>query len=187
MTAPRVAIHYRRLPDREQIFDQIVLEDAGDHVVTFVESAELSRPVRAGGRSVLEPGSPVVWFTYPDRWHDVGRFHLRDGTFTGFYANILTPVRISGARWETTDLCLDVWVGADGTIEILDEDEFAEARERRWLEESTALRAVAEADELVRTARAGEWPLPHAHSWDLDRARRRLLQLQSIAETPETR
>ena len=39
----------------------------------------------------------MVWTTYRgDVWHDVGRFHLADGTFTGYYANILTPVGIDG-------------------------------------------------------------------------------------------
>ncbi|MDP9348291.1 MAG: hypothetical protein M3P24_04000, partial [Gemmatimonadota bacterium] len=87
---PRVRIHYRRLPDREQVFEQALVEDAGEYVVTLLESAALRSPVTAGGRVVLEPGAPVVWFTYPGAWHDVGRFHLADGTFTGCYANVLT-------------------------------------------------------------------------------------------------
>jgi predicted RNA-binding protein associated with RNAse of E/G family len=181
VTPPLVSIHYRRLPDREQIFEQAVLEDAGDHVVTLLEHADLPRPVRVAGRVVLEPGSPVVWFTYPDRWHDLGRFHLRDGTFTGFYANVLTPVSISGSRWETTDLCLDVWAGADGLVEILDEEEFDEARERGWMDEPTARRARDEADALARAARAGGWPPDHARDWTLDRARRRIHELHTSA------
>ncbi|HEX8360342.1 MAG TPA: hypothetical protein VF613_09550, partial [Longimicrobium sp.] len=89
MAAPRrVEIHYRRLPDREQVFRQQVLEDDGSCVVTFLEVAELPKPVRAGERVILEPGAPVVWFTFRGLWHDIGRFHLRDGTFTGFYANV---------------------------------------------------------------------------------------------------
>ena len=96
-----VEIHYRRLPDREQLFRQIVVEDAGEYVVTLLEAAGLTKPVTAGGRTVLEPGAPVVWITYRGRWHDVGRFHLADGTFTGVYANVLTPVAMDGARWRS--------------------------------------------------------------------------------------
>jgi predicted RNA-binding protein associated with RNAse of E/G family len=177
VSPPSVVIHYRRLPDREQIFEQIVLDHSGDQIVTFLESAELSRAVEVQGRVVLEPGSPVVWFTFPHRWHDVGRFHLRDGTFTGFYANILTPVVMTGTRWETTDLCLDVWSGNDGVVEILDEDEFAEARGQGWLDEAVALRAVAEAQDLASAAREGRWPPPDALEWGLDRALHRLREL----------
>jgi len=167
-----VRILYRRPPDRLQRFEQALVHDGGDHVVTYLSRAELSRPVVAGGRVVLEPGAPVVWFTYRGEvWHDVGRFHLADGTFTGLYANVLTPVRMDGAGWETTDLFLDVWMDADGSVEILDRDEFDAALEAGWMDADTAARALAEAERLAADARAGAWPPPHVREWTLDRAR----------------
>jgi predicted RNA-binding protein associated with RNAse of E/G family len=166
-----VEIHYRRLPDREQLFRQIVVEDAGDYVVTLLEAAVLTGPVIAGGRTVLEPGAPVVWITYRGRWHDVGRFHLADGTFTGVYANVLTPVVMDGERWETTDLCLDLWSGADGTLVVLDEDELREAERERWVTPEVATRAREEAGALLEAARRGAWPGPEVHAWTLERAR----------------
>lgn len=169
--APRVRIHYRRLPDREQVFEQRLVHDAREYVVTLLDAADLPRPVRVGGRVVLEPGAPVVWFTYPGRWYDIGRFHLADGTFTGYYANILTPVAMSGARWDTTDLCLDVWLGADRRVEILDGAELAEALERGWIDAPTAAAAREHAETLALLARQGEWPPPHVREWDLARAR----------------
>lgn len=168
---PAVDIHYRRLPDRVQVFTQAVLEDVGSHVVTFLAAAELPRPVTVGGRVVLEPGSPVVWFTYPGAWHDIGRFHRADGTFTGTYANVLTPVRMQRGRWDTTDLCLDVWLGADGRVEVLDEDELDEALARGWTDAATAARAREEARALADAARAGAWPPAHVAEWPLHRAR----------------
>lgn len=169
-----IQIHYRRLPDREQVFEQMVLEQTAHCVVTFLESAPVPKPVRVDGRTILEPGSPVVWFTYPGRWYDIGRFHRADGTFTGTYANILTPVQMNGARWDTTDLCLDVWLGSDGAARILDQDEFAEAVEHGWIDQPTAHKARTQADALAAAARAGTWP-PHAVSaWTLERARARL-------------
>ncbi|HYH82307.1 MAG TPA: DUF402 domain-containing protein [Longimicrobium sp.] len=166
-----VAIHYRRLPDRVQLFRQLVLEDAGDYVVTYLPSADLPKAVTAGGRTILEPGAPVVWITYRERWHDVGRFHLADGTFTGVYANVLTPVVMDDARWETTDLCLDVWLGADGDARVLDEDELAAAEAAGWVGAGTAARARREAAALLEGARRGEWPPREVHEWTLARAR----------------
>jgi predicted RNA-binding protein associated with RNAse of E/G family len=166
-----VEIHYRRLPAREQCFRQAVLESAEDRVVTFLAWAELPKPVTVDGSVVLEPGSPVVWTTYRDLWHDVGRFHLADGTFTGTYANVLTPVRMAGGRWDTTDLCLDVWMGADGRVQVLDEDELDEALRHGWLSPDTAARARQEAERLVDAARQGAWPPAHVAEWTLERAR----------------
>lgn len=171
MTLRTVSIHYRRLPDRDTVFEQLLLEETPDCSVTFLPAARLSRPVVAGGAVVLEPGAPVVWFTYPGRWYDVGRFHLRDGTFTGWYANLLTPVRMAGDRWETTDLCLDLWMGADGAVELLDEVELAAALEAGWVDARTARRAGEEAAAIAAAARAGRWPPDPAGEWELERAR----------------
>jgi predicted RNA-binding protein associated with RNAse of E/G family len=165
-----VAIHYRRPPDREEVFHQLAVARSEEYVVTLLESAPLSRPVVVEGRTVLEPGAPVVWFTYPGRWYDIGRFHLRDGTFTGLYANILTPVQMHGERWETTDLFLDVWKGVDGRVTVLDEAEFAEAVERGWIDPATATVAREHAESLALAARQGVWPEDHVAAWDLERA-----------------
>ena len=166
-----VEIHYRRLDGTVQLFRQIVVAETADYVVTFLSAAALKRPVRAGGRVVLEPGAPVVWVTYPGRWHDVGRFHLADGTFTGFYANVLTPVVMEGGRWETTDLALDVWLGADGAVEVLDRDELADALRSGRIDPAMAERAEEEAGMIEERARHGDWPPPEVLEWTLERAR----------------
>lgn len=167
-----VRIHYRRPPDRVQVFEQAVVDDDGGCVVTFLESAQLTRPVVAGGRVVLEPGAPVVWFTYRGEvWHDVGRFHRADGTFTGLYANVLTPVVMNGVEWETTDLFLDVWTDADGRVEILDRDELDAAVDAGWIDARTAARALAEAERLADAARRGAWPPAQVRQWTLERVR----------------
>lgn len=167
-----IRIRYLRPPDRVRVFRQRLAHDAGGYVVTLLPAAELPGPVRVGGRTVLDAGAPVVWFSYRgDVWHDVGRFHRADGTFTGLYANVLTPVRMDGAEWETTDLFLDLWMGADGHVEVLDRDEFDAAVEAEWIDRATAERALAEAARLEADARAGTWPPAHVGEWTLERAR----------------
>jgi predicted RNA-binding protein associated with RNAse of E/G family len=167
-----VEILYRRPPDRVQTFRQAVVEDAGEWVATYLPSAGLPKPVRVGGRTVLDPDAPVVWFTYRgDVWHDVGRFHRSDGTFTGLYANVLTPVRMEEGCWETTDLFLDLWLGVDGALDVLDRDELAAARAAGWVDAATAARAEAEAGRLRAAAAAGRWPPAHVREWTLERVR----------------
>lgn len=171
MSEDFTTINYRRLPYRLEIFRQQIVHRGDDFVVTFLERASLEKPVRAGSRIILEDGAPIVWFTYRDRWYDVGRFHLADGTFTGCYANILTPVDIDRQPWETTDLFLDVWKGPDDEVAILDEAEFQLAVDRGWIDPPIAAVAREHAESLAAAARQGMWPHPEVKYWTLERAR----------------
>jgi uncharacterized protein len=170
----RVQIHYLRPPERLQIFDQRLVLDRVDVKITLAESMPFDPPMRIGGGIVLEHGSDVVWFTFPGVWHDIGRFHRADGTFTGIYANVLTPPEMDDGVWHTTDLYLDVWVDSKGEVALLDEDELDEAVGREWIDADTAGRAREEAARLVERARAGAWPPPLVHEWTLERCRAEL-------------
>lgn len=174
-SSDRVRIHYRRLPDHEETFDQRIVLQRDDVIVTVTGALDLPKPVRDGERVLLESGARAVWLTFPGAWHDIGRFHLRDGTFTGYYANILTPVEItrpSGGEphvWHTTDLFLDVAVPPDGPATLLDEDELEEALARGHIDPGLAQSARAEADRLLALESAGAWPPPVAREWTLER------------------
>lgn len=169
MAGETVHIHYHRPPDRLELFEQSIVEERADRVVTFMPAAGIRKPVTAGGQTILEPGAPVVWFTYPGLWHDIGRFHLSDGRFTGCYANVLTPVAMEGRRWETTDLFLDLWVPAEGAPMLLDEDELDAAERNGWVTPETATRARGHARSLLEGARRGDWPPVHVTEWTLER------------------
>ena len=168
-TTDTVRIHYRRPPDRVEIFVQRLVHRSADCVITLLEAATIPTPMRIGGAVVLEPGAPAVWFTFENQWHDIGRFHLADGSFTGCYANVLTPVRMEGERWETTDLFLDVWLPPDGEPILLDEAELAAAVEAGIVDSATARRAETEAERILASAARGEWPPPVVAEWTLNR------------------
>jgi hypothetical protein len=160
------------------VFVQELLLDAPEVKVTFQPDTPIGEPVRVDGAAILEPGSPVVWFTFPGRWHDIGRFHTADGTFTGIYANVLTPCvlhregDVPPLRWETTDLFLDVWQGLDAKPKLLDEPELATAVREGHLLGETAQRARLEAGRILEAAKMGAWPPPVVEEWTLERARR---------------
>lgn len=172
-----VRIHYLRPPDREEVFEQELLLDSDRVKVTLARNVEFDPPIRIRDRVVLETGSHAVWFTFPGAWHDVGRFHRADGSFTGFYANVLTPPvfrRPDGpgrpGRWDTTDLFLDVWMSPDGRTSLLDREQLDEALRRGWIEPATAERAVREGTALLARAEAGAWPPEVVREWTLERA-----------------
>jgi uncharacterized protein len=165
-----VRIHYRRPQGSTTLFRQRFVHRAGSCVITLMQQTPLKKPVEVAGRAVLEPGDAVVWFTFRDLWHDIGRFHVR-GRHTGCYANILTPVTFrTPLEWQTTDLFLDVWMGADGTLVLLDEDELDAALLDGAVTDDEARRARTEAAALMRDARTGTWPPRLVHEWTLERA-----------------
>jgi predicted RNA-binding protein associated with RNAse of E/G family len=167
---PHVKIHYQRPPGRVTVYENELVHTAPDVTITVMRATRLERPILFGGDVILENGSPVVWFTFPDADHDIGRFHTGAGEFTGFYANILTPVEfISPIEWRTTDLFLDLWIGRDGGVHVLDEDELAEAARLGWVDARTAAAARATAQRLVEQQREGTWPPPVVYDWPLER------------------
>jgi len=173
VSAGHVVIHYHRLPDRYERFEQHLVHRTNDCAVTLLDATSIKRTIMIDGEPALEPDASVVWFTFRDAWHDIGRFHTLDDRFTGVYANVLTPVDgFDTAEWCTTDLFLDVWQPAGGgDIRILDADELAVARAAGSIAEATARRAEQEAAGLVEAARAGAWPPPIVAEWTLERAR----------------
>lgn len=169
---PLVHIHYRRPPARKEVFSQYLVLDRGRVKVTLARDVPFDPPIRILDRVALEKGSDAVWFTFPGRWHDIGRFHLADGTFTGIYANILTPVEIQDDRtWHTTDLYLDLWLTPDGTLKVLDEDQLEEALAAEWISRSLARRAREEVERVREEHEKGEWPPQVVEEWTLERAR----------------
>lgn len=174
----RVRIHYRRPPDHLKIYHQRVVLERDDVIVTISDPLELSEPLLVGGKPGLEHGSRAVWFTFPGVWHDIGRFHLADGTFTGIYANILTPPRLEGEDWYTTDLWLDVWLRPGLPAQLLDEDEFAEGVAKGFIDSATADRARHEAEDILALAETDAWPPAVVGEWTLART------LSAIGESP---
>ncbi len=169
---PLVHIHYLRPPDREQIFTQHLIHEEERVKITYARDLRLEAPIRIAEAVVLETGSDAIWFTFPGAWHDIGLFHRADGSFTGTYANILTPcVFEEGGVWRTTDLFLDLWIDPTGELVRLDDEELEEAEAKGWVDRDTAERARQEATTLSVQAAAGLWPPEVVGRWTLARAR----------------
>ena len=127
-----VALAYKRLPDRVNHFQQQLLYVDDDVIVTS-QRVRPSSPIVQKGETVLGDNFPVVWFVFTGLWYDVGKVYNLNSEWTGYYCDIMKPVKrsmgIDGKldRFEITDLFLDLWVNPDSTYEIQDEDEFEDA------------------------------------------------------------
>lgn len=75
---------------------------------------------------VFKRGDRFVEYYYSDRWYNIFAVYDRDdGALKGWYCNVGKPAVIEDGVVSYVDLALDLWVSADGTQTVLDEDEFA--------------------------------------------------------------
>ena len=76
---------------------------------------------------VLKRNDRFVETFYSDRWYNIFEIYDRDDNhFKGSYCNIGKPAVIEDDFISYVDLVLDLWVSADGTQTVLDEDELEE-------------------------------------------------------------
>ena len=127
-----VTLTYKRPPDRVNHFQQQLLYVDEDVIVT-TQRVKPSTPIVQNGETVLADNFAVVWFVFTGLWYDVGKVYSLNNEWTGYYCDIMKPVKrninATGKLdcFEITDLFLDLWVNPDGTYEIQDEDEFEAA------------------------------------------------------------
>jgi hypothetical protein len=103
--------------------------------------------------TILKRGDRFVETYYSARWYNIFEIYDRDdGALKGWYCNITRPATWTDGRVEYVDLFLDLWVSADGTQTVLDEDEFAAA----WLGDDlrrAAWQGLAELQALFKSKR----------------------------------
>ncbi len=168
---PRIRYVYRRPGKPTTVYEQWLVLDRPDVKVTL-QDHYLGPPLHVGQEIVLETGAPIVWFLFPGKWHDIGRFHLADGTFTGWYTNLATPLEMTPREWSAGDLFLDLWTPASGPSVWLDEDEFEAACRTRRLDPATRRRVLNERALIELEVAAGDWPPAITRDIDLAQAQR---------------
>jgi protein associated with RNAse G/E len=76
---------------------------------------------------ILKRNDRFVETFYSDRWYNIFEIYDRDdGKIKGFYCNLCKPAVIEDDIVSYVDLALDLWVSANGTQTVLDEDELEE-------------------------------------------------------------
>jgi len=77
------------------------------------------------GYTVWRRGDRFVEYYYTDRWYNI--FEIHDGhtdALKGWYCDVTYPATITEDSVSWRDLALDVWVGPEGNVRVLDEGEF---------------------------------------------------------------
>jgi nicotinamide-nucleotide amidase len=96
-----------------------------DHSVVI--RAMWTRPTVNLGFVTFERGDVFRETFYNDRWYNVFEVFTPAGIRKGWYADITRPARFTAEQLEWEDLLLDIWMAPDGSMQVLDEDEFAVA------------------------------------------------------------
>jgi hypothetical protein len=165
-----VRFEYHRPGKRTSSFNQWVVLDRPDVKVLLSDAYE-GPNLEVGDTVVHDSGAAMVWYVFPEKWHDIGRFHLSDGTLTGWYTNIIKPVEIRGDLWTGHDLFLDLWQPVEGEPVWLDEDELDEASRSNVIDTLTRKRIDNERLIIDLQVEAGAWPPPIVRDVDLAQAR----------------
>ncbi len=171
----RIELEYRRPGKPSTVYREWLVLDRPDVKVLLLDPYE-GPPVLLEEIVIQQRGAPIVWYVFPERWYDIGRFHLEDGTFTGWYTNLCRPTEIVGDRWIGRDLFLDLWQPVGGGHRWLDEAQLDDAVRRRLIDAPTRKRIQNERAMMELLLRDGEWPPPIARDIDLPQARALILE-----------
>jgi nicotinamide-nucleotide amidase len=121
-----MTMHVRKLDHNGNVkatyAGEVITRDA--HSVTL--HAVWTRPTAHLSYVTLEQGDIFREFFYADRWYNVFEISTPQGELKGWYADVTRPAHITEEQLDWEDLLLDIWMGRDGEMLILDEDEFAQ-------------------------------------------------------------
>jgi predicted RNA-binding protein associated with RNAse of E/G family len=99
-----------------------ILKQEGSGVLV---EAFFDRDLVEVGMLKLARGDRFLEQYYFDRWYNIfSIYEGRSGPIKGWYCNIARPARLEQGRLCAEDLALDYVVLPDGSMQLLDEDEF---------------------------------------------------------------
>jgi predicted RNA-binding protein associated with RNAse of E/G family len=159
-----------RLPDRRTTFHS-TLRQVDERLIVLSHQITPSKPFTYRGDEVIGSDYQAVWFLFKDEPYDIGRFYRPDGTWTGYYVDILDPVCWRGPDASTlqplVDLFLDLWIAPDLSYSVLDEDELAEALFQGAISSERADNARAVLAGLIAEVEAGTFPPQAVREFEL--------------------
>jgi len=100
-----------------------------------------------------------ISFTFLKDGFKISRYYDHDGKFLYWYCDIIeVQYNQEEDSYTLVDLLLDVKVMADGTLQVLDAGELAEALEENLINLDQACQGLKTMDQLLNLVYAGEFP-----------------------------
>lgn len=132
------------------------IDISGDEIIFRNDKLLVTKWKAIKPRSDISGG---ISCAYLSQGFKVGKFFRPDGSFAYWYCDIIdVKYEKSTDTYEFIDLLLDIKLFPDGTLEILDADELAEALEKGLVNMEQACRALRKLDELLTMIKKHEFP-----------------------------
>lgn len=119
----KINVHKKNLAGELKYEYEGMLVSRDDHLIVI--EALFDRADMPFMDVVFKTGDRFVEYYYTDRWYNIYTIHDRDHhNIKGWYCNVSKPAIFEDNIISFVDLALDLWVAADGTQTVLDQDEF---------------------------------------------------------------
>ena len=163
MAVETIALIYKWPPDRVN-HSQQQLPYVDENVIVTFQRVKPSSAIVQNSEIVLGDNFTIVWFVFTGLWYGVAKVYNLDDEWTGYYCDIMEPVKrgvdVAGKPdyFEITDLFLDLWINSDGTYEIQDEDAFKDAVQAGAIDTELAEKALDALSALIAEVETGKFP-----------------------------
>lgn len=140
---------------RKRYIPDEIIDISADEVIYHDEEKLITRwhPIRP--RDNIGRGESCVYFQ--QGWK-ISKFFRKDGTFKFWYCDIIRyDYDEKEDAYVFTDLLLDVIVHTDGCVEVLDEDELADALEKGIITQEIACEAKQKLQKLLSIIDEGKF------------------------------
>lgn len=141
---------------RKRYIPSETVDITGDELVLRDDSVLVTRwkPIRE--RQDISGG---VSFTFLKEGYKISKFLGPSGEFKYWYCDIISVLYDEQEdKYTLVDLLLDVKILPDGTVEVLDADELAEALEKNIVTKEEACMSLNILDKILKMAYAGKFP-----------------------------
>jgi len=140
--------------------DALVVAQNEETIVLLQRQGTLEYSHRKQRWETVPDGLLLIFFT--NRWYNVWHIADQRSHFNRIYANIALPARwIDDTTLEWIDLDLDIRVHMDGSIVLLDEDEFLENQHRMGYPSAVVAQAQAAAQEALALCAQALYPFDY--------------------------
>lgn len=106
----------------------------------------------------IKKGTESYEYYWKDKWFNVFRFNEPGGEFRNFYCNINMPPELSGDVLDYIDLDIDILIGKDLSLKILDQAEFEENLIAYGYPEEIREKVSRSTSELLRLFESKDFP-----------------------------